>query len=156
MLVLGGRYSSFDSAVADVREILESGRGLDKFKQMISAQGGILDYERPGYGLPVATFTAEVRSNKDAYVSGLNALEVGRTAMLLGAGREQLGDSIDYTAGVKLSKKYGDYVTVGEVIATVYSNDEARIDAVRHRLLNAYQFSDHQPGPLPLLIDTIK
>ena len=75
--------------------------------------------------------------------------------MLLGAGREQLGDSIDYTAGVKLSKKYGNYVTVGEVIAIVYSNDEARIDAARHRLLNAYQFSDHHPGPLPLLIDTI-
>jgi len=155
MLVLGGRYSSWDSAVADVREILESGRGWDKFKQMISAQGGILDYERPDYGLPVARFKAEVRSDKDAYVSGLNALEVGRTAMLLGAGREQLGDSIDYTAGVKLSKKYGDYVTVGEVIATVCSNDEARIDVARQRLLSAYQFSNHHPAPLPLLIDTI-
>jgi pyrimidine-nucleoside phosphorylase len=75
--------------------------------------------------------------------------------MLLGAGREQLGDSIDYTAGVKLSKKYGDYVTVGEVIATVCSNDEARIDVARQRLLSAYQFSNHHPAPLPLLIDTI-
>ena len=156
MLVLGGRYSSFDSAIVGVGEILDSGRGLDKFKQMITAQGGILDYERPDYGLPVARFKAEVRSNKDAYVSGLNALEVGRTAMLLGAGREQLGDSIDYTAGVKLSKKYGDYVTVGEVIAIMYSNDEARIDAAGQRLLNAYQFSNHRLNPLPLVIDTIK
>ena len=37
MLVLGGRYSSFDSAIVGV-EILDSGRGLDKFKQMITAQ----------------------------------------------------------------------------------------------------------------------
>lgn len=155
MLVLGGRYLSLDSAVADVKEILESGRGLDKFKQMTSAQGGILDYERLDYGLPVARFKAEVRANKDAYVSGLNALEVGRTAMLLGAGRERLSDSIDYTAGVKLVKKYGDYVTAGEIIATVYSNDKSRIDEARQRLLNAFQFSNHHPNPLPLLLDTI-
>ena len=67
-----------------------------------------------------------------------------------------MGDSIDYTAGVKLSKKYGDYVTVGEVIAIMYSNDEARIDAAGQRLLNAYQFSNHRLNPLPLVIDTIK
>lgn len=156
MLVLGGRYSSLDSAVAGVRDILESGRGLDKFKQMISAQGGILDYEQSDYGLPIARFKAEVRANKDAYISGLNALEVGRTAMLLGAGREHLGGNIDYTGGIKLARKYGDYVTAGEVIATVYSNDEARIDAARPRLLSAYQFSNHHPEPFPLVIDTIQ
>lgn len=156
MLVLGDRYSSLDSAVADVREILDSGRGWDKFKQMVAAQGGILDYKRIDYGLPIARFAAEVRADKDAYVSGLNALEVGRTAMLLGAGREQLDDNIDYTAGVKLTKKYGDYVTAGEVIATVYSNDNARLDVARQKVLNAYQFSDHHPDPRPLLIDTIK
>lgn len=156
MLVLGGRYSSLDSAVAGVRDILESGRGLDKFKQMISAQGGILDYEQSDYGLPIARFKAEVGANKDAYISGLNALEVGRTAMLLGAGREHLGDNIDYTGGIKLARKYGDYVTAGEVIATVYSNDEARIDAARPRLLSAYQFSNHHPEPFPLVIDTIQ
>jgi len=76
--------------------------------------------------------------------------------MLLGAGREQLDDNIDYTAGVKLTKKYGDYVTAGEVIATVYSNDNARLDVARQKVLNAYQFSDHHPDPRPLLIDTIK
>ncbi len=156
MLVLGGRHSDFDSAINEVREILDAGQALEKFKEMIAAQGGILDYERPDYGLPAARFKAEVKATKDAYISGLNALEVGKTAMLLGAGREQLGDNIDYTAGVKLVKKYGDYAAVGEVIATVYSNDETRIDAAGQRLLNAYQFSAHRPGPMPLLIDTIR
>ena len=155
MLVLEGRHSSLDSAVTDVREILESGRSLDKFKQMISAQGGILDYEHSDYGLPMARYKAEVRADKDAYISGLNALEIGRTAMLLGAGRERLGDNIDYTAGVRLAKKHGDYVTAGEIIATVYSNDEAKIDVAEPKLLKAYQFSNHQPDPLPLLINTI-
>ena len=156
MLVLGDRYSDLDSAINGVREMLDSGHALEKFKQIIAAQGGILDYERSDYGLPVARFEAEVRANRDAYVSGLNALEVGRTAMLLGAGRERLGDNIDYTAGVKLAKKYGDYVTAGEIIATVYSNDKSRIDGVGQRLLNAYQFSDHRPDSLPLVINTIK
>lgn len=156
MLVLGGRYSSWDNAVTEVRKVLDSGQALKKFMQMITAQGGMLDFNQPDYELPMAEFEAEVRADKDGYVSGLNALEVGKTAMLLGAGRERLGDNIDYTAGVKMAKKYADYVTAGEVIATVYSNDKARIDAAGSRLLNAYQFSNHRPTPRPLLIETIK
>ena len=156
MLVLGGMYSDSDSAINGTREMLDSGQALNKFRQMIIAQGGILDFDQPDYGLPMARFKAEVRADKDGYVSGLNALEVGKTAMLLGAGRERLGDNIDYTAGVKMAKKYADYVTAGEVIATVYSNDKARIDAAGSRLLNAYQFSNHRPTPRPLLIETIK
>ncbi|MBP8819722.1 MAG: pyrimidine-nucleoside phosphorylase [Syntrophomonadaceae bacterium] len=156
MLVLGGMYSDSDSAINGTREMLDSGQALNKFRQMIIAQGGILDFDQPDYGLPMARFKAEVRADKDGYVSGLNALEVGKTAMLLGAGRERLGDNIDYTAGVKMAKKYADYVTAGEVIATVYSNDKARIDAAGSRLLNAYQFSNYRPTPRPLLIETIK
>lgn len=156
MLVLGGRSSDWDNAVTEVRKVLDSGQALKKFRQMIIAQGGMLDFDQPDYGLPMAEFKAEVRADKDGYVSGLNALEVGKTAMLLGAGRERLGDNIDYTAGVKLAKKYGDYVTAGELIATVYSNDKARIDAAGSRLLNAYQFSNHRPTPWPVLIETIK
>ena len=156
MLVLGGRYSDWDNAVTEVRKVLDSGQALKKFMQMITAQGGMLDFNQPDYELPMAEFEAEVRADKDGYVSGLNALEVGKTAMLLGAGRERLGDNIDYTAGVKMAKKYGDYVTAGELIATVYSNDNARIDAAGSRLLNAYQFSNHRPTPRPLLIETIK
>jgi pyrimidine-nucleoside phosphorylase len=156
MLVLGGIYPDWDSAITGVRETLDSGQALEKFKQMIVAQYGILDFEQSDYGLPAARFNAEVRADKDAYVSGLNALEVGRTAMLLGAGREQLGDNVDYTAGIKLVKKYGDYVNAGEVIATVYSNDKAKIDAAGIRLLDAYQFTNHRLDPLTLVLDTIK
>ena len=156
MLVLGGRSSDWDNAVTEVRKVLDSGQALKKFMQMITAQGGMLDFNQPDYELPMAEFEAEVRADKDGYVSELNALEVGKTAMLLGAGRERLGDNIDYTAGVKMAKKYADYVTAGEVIATVYSNDKARIDAAGSRLLNAYQFSNHRPTPRPLLIETIK
>lgn len=156
MMVLGGIYSDLDNAITGTGKMLDSGQALNKFKQMIIAQGGILDFDQPDYGLPVARFKAEVRADEDAYVSGLNALEVGRTAMLLGAGRERLGDNIDYTAGVKLAKKYGDYVIAGELIATVYSNDKARLDIARQRLLNAFQFSNYRPAPRPLLIETIK
>ena len=55
-----------------------------------------------------------------------------------------------------MAKKYADYVTAGELIATVYSNDKARLDIAGQRLLNAYQFSNHHPTPRPLLIETIK
>lgn len=156
MLVLGGKCADLVSASAEVRKILSSGRGLDKFKEMVAAQGGLLDYTRPAYGLPEARFKAEVRADRGGFVAELNAREVGRAAMLLGAGRERLGDAIDYAAGVQLSRKCGDYVKSGDIIAILYSNDEAKIETARQRLLNAYKFSSQPTSQLPLLVDIIK
>lgn len=156
MLVLGGKHDDIDDARAGVREILSSGRGLDKFNEMVTAQGGILDYTQPAYGLPQATFTVAVRADRSGYISELNAREIGRAAMLLGAGREKLGDVIDYAAGVELFRKCGDYVNNGDIIAILHSNDETRIEIARQRVLNAYKFSSQPTRQLPLLAEVIK
>lgn len=156
MLVLGGKYTDFNLAADGVRQLLKSGRGLDKFKEIVEAQGGRLQYDIPACGMPRARFEYALRANRSGYVTELDAAEVGRAAMLAGAGREQLGDSIDYTAGIKLIKKYGDYVNNGDAIAMIYGNNEAKIETAQKRLAQAYQFDDHQPESVPVLIDVIQ
>lgn len=156
MLVLGGKYTDFNLAVDEVRQLLKSGQGLDKFKEIVEAQGGRLEYDIPACGMPRARFKYALRANRSGYVTELNAEEVGRAAMLAGAGREQLGDSIDYTAGIKLIKKCGDYVNNGDAIAMIYGSNEAKIETAQKRLAQAYRFDDQQPDPVPLLIDVIQ
>lgn len=156
MLVLGGKHADVNLAAGEVRQLLKSGRGLDKFKEIVEAQGGRLDYDMPSGGMPQARFEAALRVNRSGYVTALDAEEVGRAAMLAGAGRERLGDNIDYTAGVKLIRKYGDYVEKGDAVAMIYGNNEARIETARKRLAQAYRFGDQPPQAVPLLIDTIK
>lgn len=156
MLVLGGKYSELNLAVDEVTQLLRSGRGLEKFNDIVEAQGGKLEYDIPACGMPRARFKYALRVNRSGYVVELNAEEVGRAAMLAGAGRERLGDSIDYTAGIKLIKKYGDYVNNGDAIAMIYGNDEVKIETARKRLAQAYRFGHQQPDPVPLLIDTIQ
>jgi len=156
MLLLGGKADNLSSAADKVKELLYSGQGLEKFKQMVEAQGGRLDYKLPGFGLAQAKFTAEVKAREDGYISQLNAMEVGRAAMMLGAGRERLGDVIDHAAGIKLCKKCGDHVKAGDTLAVAYTNEKARIDPACQRLAEAYQYSPKPPELKPLVIDMIQ
>jgi pyrimidine-nucleoside phosphorylase len=101
MLILGEKTSSLEEARQWISEILVSGRGWEKFQEMIRAQGGELKDELDNYGLPKAQYQKEVIAEKSGYVSNLNAFLIGHSAMLLGAGRARLEDDIDYAVKEK-------------------------------------------------------
>ena len=67
----------------------------------------------------------------------------------LGAGRETIDATIDYTAGIDLARKTGDPVHKGDVLATLYSSNKDRLDDGEHLLLEAYDIQDEQPLPVP-------
>lgn len=117
MLDLAGVTKSLD----EIREHLVNGRALDKFKQMVLAQGGDLDdLFRPS----TAAYVTEVYAEKTGYITALPALEFGLYAMRLGAGRAVKTDSLDFETGIVFDKKVGDSVKEGEVIAKIYSNEK--------------------------------
>ena len=150
---LAGRYS--DMETARERQSLKGGAGYIKLAEMVAAQGGRLDENHPHYGLPQAAFQVPVRADQDGYVAALDALEVGRTAMLLGAGREKIGDTIDPAVGVMVYKKKGDRVQEGDIMAVVYANREQLLPAAIQQLKGSYQLTDTCPPAEPLVIDTI-
>jgi len=156
MLILAGQYSTIEQASAKVRNILDSGAGFDKFCELVSFQEGRLDFRLPLYGLPAASLQAEVKAQGEGYVHELNALGVGRTAMLLGAGREKIGDKIDHSVGIQVLKKKGDYVKEGDVLAIIHANDAKLIPGAEKQLLACYHLSEDKPFPQPLIIQTIK
>jgi len=138
MIVLGGKAADLGEALMIARQMIESGQALAKFRQLVAAQQGVLDYQAADYGMKAATIKQALLAERAGEIIGLDALEVGRGAMLLGAGREQLGDTIDHAVGIELCLKRGDSVRAGDTLAIIHANDESRIQPVEKLLLNAY------------------
>ena len=77
----------------------------------------------------------------DGYIKRIVALEIGESAMKLGAGRETFDDVIDMAAGIVLSHKVGDKVKKGDVLCTVHTNKDDYAE-VLEEIKNAFIIVD--------------
>ncbi|MCP4614898.1 MAG: hypothetical protein GY844_00550, partial [Bradyrhizobium sp.] len=106
-----------------LRALLRSGEALEKFKQMVKAQGGnprVAD--DPDRFLPQAKRSSVFKAKRAGYITRFDALLAGRAGVALGAGRDRMEDKLDYGAGILLRRKVGDRVKKGEEIARLYSS----------------------------------
>ncbi len=156
LLVLGGKAQDAEEARAILLEVLHSGQALAKFREWIAAQGGDLAAVDDPSRLPQAAIVQDVPAPRTGYVASIDAMEVGLTAMLLGAGRAKKGDLIDHAVGVVLRAKIGDYVKRGEPLLTIHANDGDRLAQARQRLLAAYTWSEEPVQAPPLLYEIIQ
>jgi pyrimidine-nucleoside phosphorylase len=156
ILILGDKAQDAEEARATLLEALHSGRALAKFKEWIAAQGGDLASVEDPSRLPQAAIVQDVPAPGDGYVAGIDAMEVGLTAMLLGAGRAKKGDPVDHAVGVVLQAKIGDFVKRGEPLLTIHANDEHKLAQARERLLAAYTWSEEPIHAPPLLYEIIR
>lgn len=142
ILVVCDICKTFEEANLMTLDVLNSGKGLEKLKLMFEYQHGngnvVNDYSL----LPVAEDEVLVKyqGDKSVYVKSIDALAIGEAAMILGAGRETKEQEVDPSVGVVLSKKVGDLVEPGEVIAKVYTSGKNTDSAVQ-KVYNAYEFS---------------
>jgi len=134
MILLGKKARSIEDAVESAKEVLYSGKALDKFRRLIDAQGGdpkiIDDYSLLGK----AKYENDIISQKNGVIKEIDAQKVGEAAQLLGAGRVTKEDDIDFCAGVLLSKKIGAGVSKRDVLATVFSEDRKKLKLGSDRL----------------------
>jgi len=130
MLRLAGRATDWRKGAERLEVLLRDGQALQKFQQLIKAQGGD---ERvavdPCRRLPAARYRRAARAGRAGYLCRLDARLVGRAAVALGAGRDRMEDRIDYGAGIWLRRKLGDRVAAGDEIATLFSDDPRRLRA---------------------------
>jgi pyrimidine-nucleoside phosphorylase len=155
MLVLARVAPSFEDADVQVRRALTSGAGLEKFREVVAAQGGdpavIDDYSR----LPVAPFERLMTAAQDGVVAGLDALAVGRAAVLLGAGRDRADARVDPGVGIDVLAPVGTEVRRGDAILRVRYADDARLARAQRALESAIEIAAEAPVPQPLLLDVI-
>jgi len=150
MLVLGGVADDEAEARDKLLDSIASGRAIETFCAWVHAQGGDERIAEDPELLALAPIVAEVTADRDGYVAGFDAEGVGRAAMALGAGRARKEDDIDLGAGLIMAHKVGDRVEAGDVIATLYTSDEARIAEAKSRFAAALRLSDTPVEAPPL------
>ena len=104
-------------------EAIKNGSALNKFKEIIIAQGGNPDVINNYSLFEIGKNKIEIKALEGGYISKLSALDVAHCAKLLGAGRDKKSDSIDFGAGVILKKKVSDSINQGDVVMELYFND---------------------------------
>lgn len=107
---------TYDKAHEKVINNITNGKAYHKFLEFVKYQGGNIDI------LEESKNKYEIKSPKEGYLININALELGKLSMHLGAGRESLDDEIDYGSGIIINKNIGDYVKRGEILMTLYTN----------------------------------
>jgi pyrimidine-nucleoside phosphorylase len=155
MLYLSGSYKDLDQARDEAEASLRDGTAFDKFKQLVSAQGGDVNVLDDLAMLPSAPIKQELTSDVEGYIHQIHAREVGLTAMELGAGREKKGDSVDHAVGIEILHKVGDVVKEGDALAILHARTETDAGRAADRLRAAHIITDDVAEPLPLFFGTI-
>lgn len=151
MLALVGKVRDPEEGQKELARLLKSGVALEKFKQMVAFQGGKLEYLDNTDLLPKASYIEPVKAPKSGYLREIDALRVGRVAVLLGAGRSVKGEKIDPSVGVLLTHKVGDSVEEGEILAFLHGNKEDSLSASVKELANAFLIVDESVEPPPMI-----
>lgn len=141
MLLCAGRAGTEQEAGKLLRQSLDDGSALQKFAEFVEAQGGDPDCIYHPENLPKAAVTREVKAVETGYVQKIYCEEIGVASLLLGGGRRRKEDEIDLSVGIVLHKKVGSYVEKGDSLATIYANDEKRIQEAYDRIIDAYFYS---------------
>lgn len=138
-----------------VKDAITSGRAFETFLKMVKCQGGNIKLLENTDLFKKARFVKEVKVAKSGYIEKVDAEFYGVASLVLGAGRNKKEDKIDYSAGIILHKKTGDYVNIGDTIATLYTNDENAIPNASEKLLLATTISNKKPSEKPIVFETI-
>lgn len=137
----------FISAQGEVLEAIRTGKAYRKFLEFITYQGGDLRYVK------ISNNVVEVKSTKEGYLNDVDALEIAKCALKLGAGRTYKDELIDHSVGIEIIKNIGEYINVGDTLARAYVGDKT-IDF--NEIASAFRISLIKKDKEPLIYGTIK
>lgn len=137
-------------------EIVNSGKALGKFKELIKTQGGNPDVVDDYTKFAQVKHKVEISSLKEGYVQKIDAYKIAYACKLLGAGREKKTDAIDYSVGICLNKKHGEYCDFGDILYTIYSNDEEKTKLAQQLCNEALELSAQIPEKINLIYEIIR
>lgn len=139
MIKLAGKGDDLEENKVRMLEQIENGEALSKFKELVVKQGGDVSYIEDLEKFPKAKYKLPVIATRSGIVNKLNAEEVGKIAMKLGAGRLRKEDEIIKEVGIELNKKVGNNVEIGDILAYIHGNNEELTEKAVIDLRNVYE-----------------
>lgn len=153
LLVQAKRAENIDQARHMLQEVVDNGIALEKFRELVEAQHGDGKYIMNPDAFKKATHVIPIKATQTGYIQTIQADTLGIVSMKLGGGRETKDDVIDYSVGIVLTKKIGDFVKENEPIAHVHANSEVTQTLI-DELLSAYTIIDSKVER-PTLIEEV-
>ena len=129
---------------------------MQKFEELVQNQGGDISYIKDIDKFEKAKYIEPVQSLNNGYVQKLNAEEIGKICMHLGAGRIKKEDSIDKSVGIVLNKKVGDVVNKGETLAYINANSLEKLEEAKKKVLETYKIEEAKTEKNRSIIKIIK
>src|SRR3954466_8172731 len=145
MFLLGKRVRSLAEGRELAEQMIATGKAREKFREMISLQGGNAEVmDDPGL-LPQAKQKADIKSPASGFVTAIMCEQIGTAGVLLGGGRARKEDTVDPAVGIMVHKKIGARVSAGEALCTVYYNSAERLASTTPLIEKSYTI---EPAPL--------
>lgn len=159
MICLGGKAPTPSEGRTVAQEMIESGKALAKFREVVSAQGGdagVLE-DSARRSAMMASLDVVAPATMNGTIQSIDSYGLGKVAVGLGAGRTAVDDEIDPLAGITLLAKSGDVVQPGQVIARVHGDvvnrDPTRAGQLSASLIGCYRIGSAGVEPRQLIVD---
>lgn len=136
-------------------EAVADGSAFEKLVAMVAAQGGAVEVLQDTEKFAKAPYQATVCADRDGCISRMHTEKCGRASVLLGAGREVKDAPIDFSAGILMKKKTGDYVKQGDVLATLFTAKPESLAPAAALYREALTFNGAVPAEKPLILARI-
>jgi pyrimidine-nucleoside phosphorylase len=155
MLLSGKRVNSIEAGIDECHRAIKSKMAYNKFLQVVQWQGGDMFMVEHPETYPQARFSLTIKSLHEGYLQKIDAFMIGRISMKLGAGRIQKEDEIDYSSGILLQKKEGDFIREGDVLAIAFSHQKEKLLEAKNELSTAYKIGPEPPSPAKRILKII-
>ncbi len=156
MIHLGGKADSTEEGKAMARTQITSGKAYEKFLDIVRAQHGDVHYLESPAHYPESKYSYELCATETGYITGIDAREVGFCAIMLGAGRQTMAESVDPKAGIVFEKKCGGFVKKGQSMLELYTDKAECLEKVTERLKAAITISSENIPIKPKVLEKIE
>lgn len=134
----------------DPAQTLRDGTAMDRFRELVAAQGG--DLAKP---LPIGAHTETITASGGGTMGDIDAMAVGLAVWRLGAGRSTPGGQVQFGAGLRIHRRPGAPVAAGEPLFTLYTDTPDRLPGAVAELEGGWTVGADAPEVRTLIIDRI-
>lgn len=147
-----GLSTTLEEGEQKAKELLKSGSALEKFRQMVEAQGGDTRVVDDLSRLPSAPVQQAVLVHQAGWIARIDSRAVAEAAADLGAGRQTKEDAIDPAVGIEVFKHKGDPAQPGEPLFMIHARTESVAQQAEARLRTAFELSEQPVAAAPVII----
>ncbi|MBO4453199.1 MAG: thymidine phosphorylase, partial [Clostridia bacterium] len=136
-VLYAANVAEYEECCKIAEDTIYNGKAKEKLADLVEALGGDRRYIYDTSLFEESNVSAILAADKSGYITGLDAMEAGRAASVLGAGRDVVGAPVDHSAGIIFHKRVGDRVEEGEAVATLQTSDIDRAQNGMEHLFRA-------------------